>query len=300
MNAPACLAIAAASGKLSGLAGTRASDLASAMRELYATHEDEVKRLAGFYVGVGLPTLILLALTDKFVNDFYQRFAELSKKYSTYTVACNSMAPFNKSGDRYLPSEGAVYNEAFIFDPNGGLVASQRKVFLTDMEKELGISGWDLSGVSVFKVGGRGFGVAISLDAFCPEYVSRLSGAEIVVEPDANPVKWASYLDNGRWQPEEWMDSSYYIAQRLGSVKYVVNPFLVGSILGVEFEGQSNITKKASAKDVKLGYIGNIPVTGFHSILPAGSFEPTEFVGREEASNSAISYSDGVVCIEVP
>ncbi|MGC8618319.1 MAG: carbon-nitrogen hydrolase family protein [Thermoplasmata archaeon] len=286
-------------GLLTAFSGIQGKSMSEAIQSLYSRNQERIEAAVREYQIGNMISAIFLSLTDKFVVDFYDLFSALSRKYAVYTITCNNMARFTRREGELKAVSGGIYNTAFVFDPKGNLVFKQDKVFLTQMEKDLGISSGDISTVSTFSINGREIGIAISLDAFTPAYISRLERSEIMVQPDANPVKWNSFLSNGRWQPEEWMDSAYYIAQRMESVKFVINPMMVGDLLDVRFEGQSSITKKAETSDTKMSYIGNLPSTGFHSILRVGNYSPETFVDRGEIVNKELTSDEGMVQIEV-
>jgi len=286
-------------GLLTAFSGIRARSTYEAIQELYSLNKEEIDNIMRERDIGNTISAIFLSLTEKFVAEFYDLFSSLSREYSVYTVTCNNMAKFVKEVGKIKIIDNSIYNTAFVFNPSGNLIFQQDKVFLTQMEKDLGISSGKISGVSTFSIEGKEIGIAISLDAFSPQYVARLERAEVVIQPDANPVKWNSFLENGRWQPEEWMESAYYIAQRLGTVRYVVNPMMVGSLLDIRFEGQSSITKKAEGTDGKMSYIGNIPSTGFHSIVPLRGYSPEEYVARDDILNKELEMEEGVVEVEI-
>ncbi len=268
--------------------------VAEAMENIYRKNIEKIQNFQLLHPDISFPNLLFLSLTEDFVENFYNTFSELSKKYSVYTITCNNMAEFesNKSSD------WRVYNTCFVFDPKGNVLFKQKKVYLTEEEKNLGISSGNLMDVRCFRISGLKFGIAISLDAFNPEYISRIAQSDIIIQPDANPGKWNAYLENGRWQPEEWMDSAYYIAQRLPNVKYVINPMMVGSILDIKFEGESSITKKAEKNDLKMAYIGNIPTTGFEQIIPPKGINSDDFISREYAKDMNIESDEGMLELE--
>ncbi len=286
-------------GLLTAFRGLSASTTAEAMQTIYAANQDKVDSILGNNSIQNFTTAIFLSLTDKFVREFYDLFASLSRRYSVFTIACNNMPRFVKSGGSYDFSSREVNNTAFVFGREGTELFRQDKVFLTQMEIDLGMTGGHISNVSTFAIGDKKFGIAISLDAFVPRYISRLDGADVVIQPDANPGKWNATLPNGRWQPEEWMDSAYYIAQRIDSVRYVVNPMMVGSLWDVVFEGQSSITKKAEDGDTKMGYVGNQPSTGFHSLLGVEGYSPFTFIQRERLKDEVLGFDEGMVEIEL-
>lgn len=286
-------------GLLTAFSGVNASSSVEALQALYAMNQHKIDTISSENRIQNFTSAIFLSLTDRFVRDFYNLFSSFSKKYSVYTLACNNMSKFHRVEDGWEFSDAEVYNSAFVFDPSGELLFKQDKVSLTQMEIDLGISGGETSRVSSFALEGKRFGIAISLDAFVPKYISRLEDADVILQPDANPGKWNSMLGNGRWQPEEWMDSAYYITQRMERVKHVVNPMMVGKLLDVAFEGQSSITKKAEQRDLAMGYVGNLPTKGFHSMLAIPGYDPTNHVSRDEISDLALEYEEGMIEIEL-
>lgn len=272
--------------------------LPEAMSGITERKSGEIAELSKRFPDVDPTAMIFLALTDSFVDSFYNLSSSLSRKYSVYTVTCNNMADFGKNGDRVEIRDPRIYNTAFVFGTKGELAFAQRKVFLTDMERALSFSGGNLDQVKPFVIDGVRFGIAISLDAFEPEYVARLSGCDVILQPDANPGKWNSYLENGRWQPEEWMESAHYISQRLNSAPFTVNPMMVGPLFEMNFEGQSSITKRAEVQDERMGYVGNLPQTGFSCITRVDGYDPHEFVRREEIEARTLDYPEEVIVLE--
>jgi predicted amidohydrolase len=279
--------------------GLESESIADAIRDIYSTNSEYIDSIMKNLGGISLTSALFLSLTDRFARDFYDLFASLSRKYSVYTIACNNMAEFEERGGAYYPVSARVFNTAYVFNTRGELAFRQRKVFLTQMEIELGISPGKIEDVSTFKLEGLNVGIATSLDAFMPEYVSRLLNADVVIQPDANPGKWNGFIENGRWQPEEWMESSYYIAQRVPRVRYVLNPMMVGRMFEISFEGQSNITKKSERGDKLMSFIGNIPTKGFHSIIGIAGMDPEEFIRREEAQLKELEFAEGMVEVEI-
>ena len=286
-------------GLLVAFSGIRANSTTEGIEILYSANRERIDTIAKDPEINNFISAIFLSLTDRFVRDFYNLFESLSLKYGVYTVTCNNMPRFKSYGDRWEPTNPRVYNTAFVFGPSGRLLFSQDKVFLTPEEMSLGISSGNITEVLPFEIEGRKIGIAISLDAFTPQYISRLEDAEIIIQPDANPGKWNSILSNGRWQPEEWMDSAYYITQRMVKAKHVINPMMVGNLMDIRFEGQSSITKKAEKGDIRMAYIGNQPTTGFHSILGIEEFDPSDYVEKMKVIDRKLKFQEGVIEIEI-
>ena len=286
-------------GLLTAFAGVSAKTVVDAIMVLNEKLHHEIGNLAKRFPDADPRELLFSALTEIFVENFYRVFSALSSEYEVYSVACNNMAAFKGVGSEYSLASPRIYNTAFVFGTDGNELFRQNKVFLTDMEKAIGITSGDLADVRTFSIAGRRYGIAISLDAFTPGYVAKLSDSDIVLQPDANPVKWNSFLANGRWQPEEWMDSSFYISQRLERVSYVVNPMMVGRLLDLAFEGESNITKKAESSDPPMGFVGNGLSTGFHSIMPPSGFSSGREVPRDTLRGRDLSFSEGSLTISL-
>lgn len=279
--------------------GTSDKTIFEAMQSIYLKNKTIIDELQKTFPGASFIKLLFLSLTDVFVKEFHIFFSQMSKKYNVYTVTCNNMAKFKKRGKYYMPINNKVFNTCFVFDKNGKVLFEQDKVNLTQMEKDLGIDSSSLKGVRSFKMNNIKFGIAISLDAFYADYLIKLYDSDIIIQPDANPGKWNAYIENGRWQPEEWMDSSYFIAQRFPKIKYTINPMMVGNILDIIFEGQSCIAKKAEKGDSKMSYVGNPLTTGFFTILGIENFKPTEFISREKIEDRNLDFDEGVVKVEI-
>lgn len=286
-------------GLLTAFSGIEANSTADAMQILYQKAPEDYEDLSHRFPDTPFQTILFLMLTDKFAEEFYGLFRNMSEKYSVYTVACNNMPDFELKETKAVPADNMVYNSAYVFGPDGSLVARQKKVYLTEMEEGLGFTSGTLGETGTFRIGDFRVGIAISLDAFSPGYLSRIADADLILQPDANPVRWNSYLANGRWQPEEWMDSSYYIAQRLNRVQYVVNPMMVGKIMEIGFEGESNITKKGSPEDKKMSFTGNLPVTGFKEIIAPEGYDSSYFYDRESISREELKYSESTVTVDL-
>ena len=133
---------------------------------------------------------------------------------------------------------------------------------MTDNEKAtLDLTAGNLDSVQVFETEIGKIGIAISLDAFTPQYLKRLDslGACIVIQNDANDQPWAGPSKTCDWQPQEWLNSV------LGSVQddyphlhYNICPMQVGNFFDVAFDGQSTITKKSDRDpDPYCNFVGN-------------------------------------------
>lgn len=196
----------------------------------------------------------------------------------------------------YVATEGKAYNEAFIWGPNDvrkegplplrNVVSSNRKVPLTELEEQLEISNGPSEGPDAIenlqpfrvpKTKAR-LGIATSLPAFqfghgigepapdvdpCSDvstyYMRCLEqlGANVIIQDEANPGRWAASYAGG-WQPLEWMSSSWrHVGDRSVSFAYNVTPFMTGHLADLVFDGQSSIAQRGRARGRGCNYIGN-------------------------------------------
>lgn len=253
---------------------------------------------------------LFLALTDTTWRIFYNTFSSLAKEYRVYLVSCqNTSYPQiekKSSGDiekfvdeviedksfYYEATTSDIWNTCFIFSPDGQIVHKTRKVNLVPTEKkELQFSSGRYEELEVFKVPGTMLDVciAISLDAFVPDYIRVLDekGCDVLLQPDANAGPWAGTAGLGYWQPYEWIVSTlgslqtqYYVGctnphvalfegkcqfQKIQvswkkSILFNVNPLMTGNLFDITFDGQTAITGRDKRAKRNINYIGNPPV----------------------------------------
>src|SRR5437588_4007439 len=216
------------------------------------------------YAGISLVRSLLLSLSDIMYRPFVSTLSRLAARHSVYLsastitphVQCSTstvdISRFGRrhSGKVFLPDGPGVYNTGFLWGPDGSLVGTTDKVFLTDNEKAtLDLTPGSLDSVQVFETEIGKIAIAVRLDAFTPEYLQRLDslGACIVIKNNANDQAWAGPSKTCDWQPQEWLNSV------LGSVQddyphlhYNICPMQVGNFFDVTFDGQSTIMKKSN------------------------------------------------------
>ena len=192
----------------------------------------------------------------------------------------------------FVATSPDVHNEAFLWAPRDGrtdgppmmrnLVASNAKVPLTDIENELQLSPGPSSGAAAvdnlrpYRIPGTDarLGFATSLPAFvygdppagvdpCSDtsrwYMRCLDrlGANVVVQDEANPGRWAANGGGGYWQPLEWMGSTWRtVSDPSVGFAYNVTPMMVGNLADLAFDGQSAITKRGLG-GAGCHYVGN-------------------------------------------
>ncbi|MCU1602655.1 MAG: Glycerophosphoryl diester phosphodiesterase [Frankiales bacterium] len=177
--------------------------------------------------------------------------------------------------DVYVATSARVTNSTFLWGPDGRLLFRNEKVPLTDLETTLlGLDSGPTTGPAAVAnargvvVAGHRLGFATSLPAFawgypfgrrpsgfrpCADLARTYAacmdaqGVDVMIQAEANPGRWAGTGSAGQWQPQEWLGSAYRaVADPTLHVRYAVNPFLVGNLLDLPFDGQSAITARSS------------------------------------------------------
>jgi len=188
---------------------------------------------------------------------YVELFGGLARRYGCYLVAGSGVFPDHRLEDgqaRLLPGPH-VYNTSYLFDPDGRVVASQKKVHLVELEGEghLDLTPAPLEALTVVPTPVGRVGVAICFDAFHEDVLQRLQaqGVQILVQPSANPRVW------DEWQRDDWVRGAWAaVLAHPGCPLYAVNPMLVGSLFDLGFEGQSGIFTGHPALGREAGYAG--------------------------------------------
>jgi Carbon-nitrogen hydrolase len=228
------------------------------------------------YAGISPVRALLLSLSDLLYRPFTTTLSRLAAQHSIYLCASTiaphvrastSLVDINRLGRKnagkvYLPDGPGVYNTAFLWGPDGKLIGTTDKVFLTESERTtLDLTSGDLQAVRAFDTEIGKVGIAISLDAFTPEYLRVLDGqgTRIVIQHDANDTLWAAPCKTWDWQPQEWLNSVLGSVQDEYANLYVnVCPMQVGNFFDISFDGQSTISMKSDAEpDPACNFVGN-------------------------------------------
>lgn len=228
------------------------------------------------YPGISPVRALLLSLSDLLYRPFTTTLSKLAAQYGIYLCASTivphvrastSLFEINRLGRRragkvYLPHGPGVYNTAFLWAPDGKLIGTTDKVFLTESERTiLDLTPGDLSAVQAFDTEMGKVGIAISLDAFTPEYLRVLDvqGTRIVVQNDANDTLWAGPCKTWEWQPQEWLNSVLGSLQDEYPNLYInICPMQVGNFFDTTFDGQSTISIKSETEpDSACNFVGN-------------------------------------------
>jgi len=228
------------------------------------------------YSGISLVRALLLSLSDIMYRPFVTTLSQLAAKHAIY-LSASTIAPhvrrstsereIRRLGQRqahevYLPDGPGVYNTGFLWGPDGHLIGTTDKVFLTSNEiSTLDLTPGDLDRVQPFETEMGKVGIAISLDAFTPEYLRTLDSQDtrIVIQNEANDQPWAAPSHTCEWRPQEWLNSVLGCLQDdYPNLHYNICPIQVGNFFDIIFDGQSTITKKSECDpDPRCNFVGN-------------------------------------------
>jgi hypothetical protein len=286
-----------------------------ALTAITAAYSKPVAAYQARYPDMGTLAAGFVGATDTFARGWMTDFAQLARRYGVYMIGSNTQAPFRRSTDPsdiatfgdpdlpdskfvYVATEGKAYNEAFVWGPSvvrrkapipeRNLLASNRKVPLTDLELALGITPGPSSGKAAranlkpLRIPGTRarLGIATSLPAFeyggdfgtkpapgvdpCSDvdtyYMRCLDklGANVVIQDEANPGPWAEDAGSGTWQPLEWMGSTWRaVADPTVDFDYEVTPFMTGNLSDLQFDGQTAVAQRGAARGRGCHFIGN-------------------------------------------
>ncbi len=248
-----------------------------------------------------------LASADENARLYLKTCQELARKYGVY-LCCGSLPM-----PRYFLQVGKIRvgeirvgkvragqpkreaatltNQTIILDPQGNLVGTTDKVYLTPDEEAGGVdlSAGQLAEMRVFPTPVGDLGVAISLDAFKPDVIGTLErqGCTVLLQPDANGAPWTSLeglpplppntehlrtehlrTEHLRDQPVAWLESSWTASTSGTSIRYAINPMVVGNLLDMTFDGQSAITGRKEDAPQLQSYVLTTPREGFIALAP--------------------------------
>ncbi|WP_216327235.1 nitrilase-related carbon-nitrogen hydrolase [Deinococcus aestuarii] len=241
-----------------------------------------------------------LALSAKNTRLYLETCRDLAREYGVYLCCGSTPMPRYRLEGRYLVREaGTLHNETVLLDPQGELIGVADKVHLTPAEEGEGVdlTPGPLGELRVFPTPVGDLGVAISLDAFRADVIGQLEagGCTVLLQPDANGAPWTAQEGlppdpaNLRDQPVAWLESCWQATTTGRSIRYAVNPMVVGNLLDLTFDGQSAITGRAKDAPEPRSYALTEPRPGFLALLPwveEGLPERLRAAGLERAARS--------------
>ncbi|WP_188905318.1 nitrilase-related carbon-nitrogen hydrolase [Deinococcus aerophilus] len=225
---------------------------------------------------------------------------DLAREYGVY-LCCGSlpMPRYHLRGGRLRREAGTLTNQSILLAPDGSLIGVTDKIHLTPDEQASGVdlTPGRLEEVRVFPTSVGDLGVAISLDAFRADVMGALeaAGCTVLLQPDANASAWTAQEGlppdptHRRDQPVAWLESSWTASTRGDSIRYAVNPMVVGNLLDLSFDGQSAITGRAEDAPEPRSYVLTEPRPGFLALAPwvtDGAPDLLRVVGRQLSAGS--------------
>jgi predicted amidohydrolase len=180
---------------------------------------------------------------------YHAAFAEAARTFGVTVVAGSAFLPvFDQEALRGLHlRDGRVYNQGAVYGPHGRSLGSYQKTRLTPgLESRLGLARGQPQAQHPFETALGRVGVAICLDAFFESVAARMDGlgARVLVQPSANFAAWDRPWpgDPRLSEGEAWFRHGLRAQlQDRESLRYGVNPMLVGEFFGLIAEGRSSL-----------------------------------------------------------
>ncbi len=200
---------------------------------------------------------------EKMLRAYVSVFAQLARKYQTWIVAGSTILPeISLESHVSIKTKSAhLFNQSFVFNPDGDVVATVRKVFPVGQELEF-MDRASLDDLTPVDSPFGKLGVLVCADSWHPECYQKLEshGVDILIVPslvnsaDRWIAPWGGYdppeddpgdvdpADLDGQHPENAMWKKYALRGRMTSTSAVwgFNSFLVGNFWGVTGGGQSN------------------------------------------------------------
>ncbi len=232
-------------------------------------------------------------------------FSAVARATGATVVAGSAfLPPIARHASGPAVAAGKVFNVSYVFGPGGTVLGRSRKAFLTPgAESHAGLSRGRVEEQRAFATPVGRLGVAVCLDGWVDAVLRALDadGAEIVVQPSANDAPWERawprepHLTEG----EAWLERGLRAGiQGRASLRYGVNPMMVGEIFGFRPRGRSSIVANAALVsgpwiDGREGMLALAPdpaaeaVLGVSVPLPGSADEGGSTGARRPAESSA-------------
>lgn len=196
------------------------------------------------------PSALALPRAVRVHEAYLAAFARVARELDATVVAGTALLPVveREAALGLHLAGGRVRNVAYTFAPGGTLVARTPKLHLTaGLERRIGLAGGRPEELLAPLTPAGRVMTLVCLDAFYETLLERADalGASVLVQPSANARAW-----DGPWSADpalvegrEWLARGP--AARLNgraSLRYVLNPMLVGSLLDLSFEGRSSLS----------------------------------------------------------
>jgi predicted amidohydrolase len=219
---------------------------------------------------VGLSAVYATYAVDAY-RLYRDAFLAAARETGAYIVAGSAFLPEVDEepslGVHVVSAEPA--NRSLVVGP-GGVLGSTAKVHLTrGRESRAGLSRGRLDDLHPVVTPFGRVAVAICLDGFFEGVIGAIDGrgAHVVVQPSANDAPWDGpwSADAGRIEGEVWLEEGLRARiQGRTSLRYGVNPMMVGDLLGLSPRGRSSIVANVAAT----GLAGETHPPGIVALAP--------------------------------
>jgi predicted amidohydrolase len=211
---------------------------------------------------------VLLMESAKMHRAYRAAFRDAARRLQATVVAGSIILPDNANGvdaETMRPASARLYNLSYTFAPDGRCVDVTRKVNLVPtLEDTLPLVRGAADAIAPIASPCGRVGVMICYDGFREPHTDRepgfcalgprlaAAGVQIVAQPSANPWPWNErwvFCDEGEDQlrREQWLREGLFSQlPDMPGVRYVVNPQLIGDLLGTRFDGRSYVFERAA------------------------------------------------------
>ncbi len=146
----------------------------------------------------------------------------------------------SSSGSEKDSSGGGLYNRLFVYGPEGEVIYTQDKVYLTPFEREVsGLDSGRLGDAELIEIGDTLCGFSICRDTFFDAWEARLGRADLWVDVKANGAEFTP-------ETEKLFATALPERIRNTGVRYGATVCLTGEFLELFWEGRSSIVAAAA------------------------------------------------------
>jgi predicted amidohydrolase len=167
------------------------------------------------------------------VADFFKAVAPGARRIyeATFSTLAQRFGVHIVAGSILLPDKrGGPYNVGYFYGPDGQLIGTQRKTHVCLIEQEWGLAGHDEIRVFDTPLGAIAFPIGMDHTFFEPIRVAWLHGAEIIIDPSANPA------------PYDYQEQMRGVWSRVQeSPAYGILCCMVGDLDHFTFQGRSGV-----------------------------------------------------------
>ena len=186
---------------------------------------------------------------------WHDTFAEAARRTQAVVVAGSAFLPDvdHEPSSAWHVRDASVHNVALTFAPSGACVARSAKVHLTPgAERRAGLRRGRIDDLYPVETPVGRVAVAVCLDGFHQRVMATLDGrcAQVVVQPSANDAPWDRPWprDPTRREGEVWLaEGLRATVQGRHSIRYGVNPMMVGDAFGLRPRGRSSLVVNRAA-----------------------------------------------------